>query len=207
MTEPEQNQPLDILSLASLPPLTPNQSSRFGFRTIRTTKERRLHRPEINRRLDEIPAGLRRVIGKLLSGLAPWPLLLHGPSGVGKSCAALAITDIVESSSFWEAEKLQTFVLNREFHEVENEFLHIAKYELAVLDELGTRDRAGELAYSSVMRFIDAREAKNRSAVYVSNISPEGLRAIYDNRVFSRLTCGTVIEFAGHDRRAEATDA
>ena len=75
--------------------------------------------------------------------------------------------------------------------------------ELAILDELGTRNRVTDIEYSVVKRFADLREQQNaRAAIYISNLAPGEIGSnLYDGRIVSRLTCGTWFELKGNDRR------
>src|SRR5688572_13095367 len=47
----------------------------------------------IPRSVEQIEPALKRTIGECLYGLSPWPLLIHGSCGAGKTCAALAACD------------------------------------------------------------------------------------------------------------------
>jgi hypothetical protein len=53
-----------------------------------------------------------------------------------------------------------------------------------------------------VKNFADARAINARGvAVYVSNVAPNELASMYDDRICSRLLCGTWFELKGPDRR------
>lgn len=158
--------------------------------------------PHVERSLHDVDPALLRVFIGLADGRLAWPLLLWGPPGRGKTCAALALCDVAETAAFWTAEDLATFVLRREAAEVDGEYRHLGGKALTVLDELGTRERVGDLAYSTVKRFADVREQQaGRVAIYVSNVPPHELSSLYDDRLASRLLCGTVFELTGADRR------
>ena len=78
----------------------------------------------------------------------------------------------------------------------------VEKAELAALDELASRQNVSDVHYQSVLRFTSARDERpGRVAVYVSNVEPGVIGKIYDDRIASRLLCGTVFKLAGHDRR------
>ncbi|KKM63048.1 hypothetical protein LCGC14_1515430, partial [marine sediment metagenome] len=53
--------------------------------------------------------------------------------------------------------------------------------------------------YSAVKQFTDWREC--RPVIYLSNHGPEEIERIYDERLQSRLTSGTVYELVDRDRR------
>lgn len=165
-------------------------------------RENRRLLPHVERSLHSVDAGLLAVLDDLANGKRRWPLLLWGPPGRGKSCAALALCDVVETAAFWTAEDLATFTLRRDPAEVDDEFSHLGRKALAVLDELGTRERVGDLGYTVVKRFADIREQQaGRVAIYISNVAPHELANIYDDRLASRLLCGEVFELKGTDRR------
>ena len=87
--------------------------------------------------------------------------------------------------------------------EIQGEFQRIAEKDLAVLDELGQRATVGDLHYSAVKKFADARELHaGRVAVYISNLGPKGFAALYDDRISSRVLCGSRYELKGRNRRA-----
>lgn len=154
------------------------------------------------RSLQAVDPALLRVLGDLAEGRAAWPLLIFGDCGTGKTSAALALADIVETASYHTAEGLASFVMNRGGNESDAEFDRIGGKHLAILDELGTRLNVGDLAYSVIKRFADVRELEaHRVAIYVSNVTAEKLGELYDDRIYSRITGGTVFELTGPDRR------
>lgn len=137
-----------------------------------------------------------------MSGRAAWPLFLHGPAGTGKTCAALCVCDRVEYAQFWTPEELADGIVRGG---MDDAWRRLRECDLAVLDELGARERVGDLHYQAVKRFADCREENGRRvAVYVSNVRPERISDLYDDRVASRLLCGTWFELAGKDRRLQS---
>jgi DNA replication protein DnaC len=75
----------------------------------------------------------------------------------------------------------------------------VEQADLVVLDELCGRSKETELEYQAVKRLAGLRDLK--PAIYVSNLPPEALRDTYDERIYSRLACGTVFKLDGKDRR------
>ena len=139
---------------------------------------------------------------RLAEGRAPWPLFLYGPAGGGKTSACLAMCDIVRTACYWTIDGLCEAVLKSSPAETNCVWEAIEAKDLAVLDELGARERIGDLHYSAVKRFADAREVHgSRRAIYISNARPQELAALYDDRIISRLLCGTKFELGGRDRR------
>lgn len=86
--------------------------------------------------------------------------------------------------------------------EIHDIWADVETKELAVLDEFGTRGTVGDLHYNVVKRFADLREQHRFGvAVYVSNLSPKDIPGLYDGRIASRVSCGTVFCLKGEDRR------
>lgn len=154
------------------------------------------------RSLQAVDPTLLRMLTNLAEGRAAWPLLIYGDCGTGKTSAALALADITETASYHTAEGLASFVMSRSGDESEAEFERIGGKHLAILDELGTRINVKDLAYGVVKRFTDVRELEaRRVAIYISNLTPDELVKLYDQRIYSRITCGTIFELTGTDRR------
>jgi hypothetical protein len=76
---------------------------------------------------------------------------------------------------------------------------------LVVLDEIGARQKVTDLHYSAVKEFADVRELDHSGvAIYISNLEPMQLANVYDDRIASRLLCGTWYKLDGKDRRMSA---
>ena len=146
-------------------------------------------------------------INEVIRGNQPWPILLDGPAGCGKTCAALCVLDW-GSGFYVTAADLCSFLIEaqqgratwssgyaRTPHEIWKDW---GGAECVVLDEIGSRDKVSDHHYETIKRAIDLRE--NMPAVYVSNLSMEDLAKVYDDRIASRLASGTRIEMTG-DRR------
>jgi DNA replication protein DnaC len=73
---------------------------------------------------------------------------------------------------------------------------------LTVLDELGAREKVSDYCYETTKLAIDRREGK--ACVFISNIGLEQIEAVYDDRIASRLSAGTVVSLDGDDRRLDA---
>lgn len=158
-------------------------------------------RPGVARRLSLVAPRLLDCFASLVEGRSPWPLYLYGPVGVGKTCAALALVDAVQGA-YWSQESLQDALLAciRGDRSADSVWSAVAGCSLACLDEIGSR-AAGDFQYSTILKFWEAREERSRVAVYSSNLDPGSLSSVFDDRVASRLLCGTVFCLDCADRR------
>lgn len=170
--------------------------------TCRALPMRKIERrilPGIERRMDMVDPALLDVLRRLATGKERWPLFLSGPSGSGKTATALALCDFAESATYTTAEDLADRIMAGDGDAA---WELIAERDLAVLDEIGERQQVGDLAYRAVKKFADIRSTEAGSvAVYISNCQPSEIQSLFDDRVASRLLCGTSFELTGDDRR------
>ena len=158
--------------------------------------------PKMNRRMRLVDSSLQSVFRSLVNGQRSWPLFLHGPVGAGKTMAALSLCDICQTAAYETVEGLSDRTMAVTPEELMAHWRRIALKDLAVLDELGSRKESGELQYGVVKRFADVRcQESNNVAIYVSNLSPSQLASAYDDRVGSRILCGTIFKLEGEDCR------
>lgn len=153
-------------------------------------------RPRICRCLREVDRGLLAMFSELADGRARWPLFLYGAAGRGKTCAALALCDAVPLAIHRTTEEAIDAVVQDERAWLWDK---LPDYHLAVLDELGARERVTDLHYQAVKRFADLRD--QLPAVYISNLHPDQIADLYDDRIASRVLCGSWYELGGDDRR------
>lgn len=146
------------------------------------------------RQFGEINPELLHLFRDLVRGQAKWPLLLYGPPGTGKTRAALCLCDVAETAAYQTADRVASEILARSIN-----WGWIARAHLAVLDELAMRTDRRDLDYVAVKEFCDRREDK--PIIYISNCQPGDLVTVYDERVYSRVACGTWFELTGEDRR------
>lgn len=175
-------------------PLRPGSSS------CRWLPDKRRHRGKIH---DVIALPLRDCI----AGDKPWPFVMAGEAGTGKSCAALVVVDTygglyypvgdwcerVRDAEFGVLRYSSGYLVTR--YEVWEEWKTAS---VVVLDEIGSRMNVTDAHYEWVKRAIDIREG--RPAIFISNLSLKDLSETYDDRIASRLSGGTVVELTG-DRR------
>lgn len=136
----------------------------------------------------------------------PWPLVLLGPTGVGKTCAVLLMTDrfggiyttLDDLTERFRQARMGTLtedgVANctpRKVHPVDMLWEWYLS-PLVVLDELGLPRASRDHEYQVLRGCMDRREGL--PAVYVSNLSLTELARVYDDRVSRRLSDGTVVE-------------
>lgn len=150
----------------------------------------------VARRLDLVEPGLLDLLYRLAAGEAKWPLYLHGLPGRGKTRAVLAYCDHVMQSWYCTVDRLADMIIDHRAP-----WQRMEEFSLAVLDEIGVRQRVTDLDYQAVQRFADAREKALLPVIYVSNLTAAELPAAYDDRIASRLLCGTWYELTGPDRR------
>ena len=156
-------------------------------------------RKDIHRRLSQITPALRNKLGRLASGLEPWPLYLFGPVGTGKTCAALAMCDASQEALYTTVREMAD---NTMAGTVAQLWELLRSYGFAVLDEIGTR--SSDLFYGIIKDFADIREHVGRVAIYGSNLTPDELCQTFDDRIADRLLCGTIFHLDGQSRRMPA---
>ena len=134
----------------------------------------------------------------VVEGDARWPMFLYGAAGVGKTRGCLALCDHVPNSCFCVLEEVTKSVLARSDGWL---WRLLPDYNLVVVDELATRSKASDLEYTTLKHLVDARE--DLPAIYISNVSPDDISRVYDDRIASRVLCGTVVCLEDNDRRRE----
>lgn len=197
------NNGLPILRLASEPTAGTSalNAKSSGLRPLRLIQSNRRLWPHLERNLHEVNTALQQTLNDLAVGKLPWPLLVYGPAGTGKTCAVLALADVCEIAAIWDADDWATFVI-RKGDELDAELSRLAAKELLIVDEIGCRSTVGDLHYTSLKKLIDLRDrSENRAAIFISNLEPKNLIDLFDDRIYSRLTRGTVFELDGADRR------
>lgn len=158
--------------------------------------------PNIPRSMSLVDKRLQDCFRGLVTGKQPWPLYLHGPAGVGKTRAVLALCDFIRGAVYTTLRECCDAKMSNGHDVWGGTFWETLP--LFVLDEIGCRLKAGDLEYTCIIEAWEARERDAAGvAIYVSNLTPGDLNAMYDNRVASRLLCGTVFKLDGPDRRLQ----
>ncbi len=163
--------------------------------------------PDRERTVDKVAIDLRDVIRDLIQGRKPWPLFLHGEAGSGKTCAALALLDWA-GGWYLELPELCRRLIDAQQDRLtwstgaqrteRDLWAAWGQVSLAVLDEIGTRERISDHHYEVLKRAIDLREGC--PAIFISNLSLDAVYDQYDDRIASRLASGTSFAAKG-DRR------
>jgi DNA replication protein DnaC len=143
-----------------------------------------------------------------VAGESPWPLVVIGPPGTGKTCAALCLLDY-GGGVYFQAPVLAHEVVRAGHGQIHYPsghpisptqlWRHWRETHLFVLDEVGANSKVSDWHYEQVKRVLDEREG--RPTVVLSNEPLPELTALYDDRVASRLAAGTVVQLEGGDRR------
>jgi DNA replication protein DnaC len=149
-----------------------------------------------------------------------WPLYLHGGTGVGKTSIAALLYRRMKTQPMWfrADDFLLTLATGRTAREpmsVETidedggivrklvtfaQFQrHIGSTSCVFLDDLGVRRDPSSSMRSYLFDLFEQRIRK--PLVITSNLSPEELADIYDDRIISRIKRGTVLHVRGADRR------
>lgn len=170
--------------------------------------------PRHPRKLNQIDANLRRAMRELIQGQRPWPLVIKGGVGTGKTSAALCLLDYTCGCYFTVESLMQDAAASMhgrmergpsgDKHNVyQEEFWSIIENApLVILDELGTRSTVTDHHYVVVKRLLDLRVG--RPLVVIANVELEDIQALYDIRIASRLVSGTIFQLDGKDQRFPA---
>jgi DNA replication protein DnaC len=159
-----------------------------------------------------IPAPAREAVRACVRAATPWPLLIQGPVGTGKTCAALVLLDHTPGGLYYSTGELCDTLIRAQqgrlewSHEgrggtrwPEQVWSDLAKAPLVVLDELGARERVSDAHYDAVKRLLDERHGT--PLLLLSNHDLGALALLYDDRIASRIGGGTVCRLDGPDRR------
>jgi hypothetical protein len=181
---------------------TPKSENGMVQLKLRKLGERKiLH--SIPRSMSLVNLGLVELFRKLATGKAPWPLYLHGPAGVGKTRAVLCLCDFVKYAAYATLAECCDIRMAHGPEPWQGGLLGEV-LDLFVLDEIGLRLKAGDLEFGIITDVWEHRERYGAGVgVYVSNLTPADLHKLYDDRVCSRLLCGTVFKLDGQDRRLQ----
>ena len=161
----------------------------------------------INRERDQIAEPLRAASRECMAGERNWPLVIIGEAGSGKTCSALCMVDYL-GGEYWVAnqwvDRIREAKMGRATWESGYPATELelwrqwSRSKLCVLDELGARSQVSDHHYETIKRCIDDRHGK--PLVCISNLNMKELAGVYDDRIASRLSAGTIVVTEG-DRR------
>ena len=154
-----------------------------------------------------IAAYVKQAIVDCARGHTPWPLLFHGEAGSGKTCAGLCVVDHY-GGWYQELPEWCVRLIEARLGESRNSagyrvwtselWSYWRGTNLCVLDEVGTRETVSDHHFETLKKCLDLRLGK--PLIVISNHGLKALAHIYDDRIASRLSAGTIVEFEG-DRR------
>jgi len=150
---------------------------------------------------------LLAVFRKLCKGELCWPLVLNGPTGSGKTCASLALIDHVLSGEFLtEAQFYENLNARRDGGGLQDLWRQITKAELFVMDEFKVRSNPTAFQFESILRFLETRTARPTIITMNTGFDTSGklltdIARVYDDRIASRLSAGTIFFLKGDDLR------
>jgi hypothetical protein len=194
----------------------------------------KMARPDIRRELAEVPDDARGILRDLVAGKRSWPLYLHGKAGTGKTSAALVMLDHTRTvgtatvsadiadwwAGFVDVRNIVRIKLGLERNpgqwsrsdgtsgpvSWESLLSRFAAAPLIVMDEIGSgQSGPSDFPMNTLLEVLD-RRANNpvKPFVVTSNLNPNELAKVYDDRVADRVLCGTVFQFSGNSRRLGA---
>lgn len=183
--------------MAGIGPTT-SESLQAGLRRLQVARPNARQLLDVPRSWGRVQRGFVDVCKRLTAGLAPWPLFVHGDVGTGKTRAGLCLCDIVPGALYWPTDLVSAVAFKPD------DFVWEAarNASLIVVDELATANHCNDYEYNGLKRLLDIRDrGDGRVGVYISNLPPDRLRQYFDDRIASRLLCGTIYEFGGNDQR------
>lgn len=159
--------------------------------------------PTTYRDSNSVTESLREPLLRVVMGYDSWPLFLYGPAGTGKTCAALVLCDHY-LGQYWKLDdlcsELRADIKRNKDDQREWDIWDCwSRWQLAVLDEVGVRDHPSDFEYGVVKRCIDLRSGK--PLIVMSNVDIDEIERLYDDRIASRMSAGTVVRLQGEDRR------
>jgi DNA replication protein DnaC len=165
-----------------------------------------------DRLLEQVPSALWQLFRELCDGQHKWPLFLYGPSGTGKSCAALCLLDRIPGAKFFHMPALDRQVQEikqgtAEWYELgrggtwtmKGWWNYITNLPLIVLDDVGLPEVSSDSQAETLFMALEAREGK--PLICTSNLNDEEIATTYNTRIQSRMCSGTKYNLMGRDRR------
>ena len=138
-------------------------------------------------------------------------ILLYGDTGVGKTflthCIAKELMDYSYSVIYFSAAGLFDFLAKNTFgkrDEIDEDALsHICSCDLLIIDDLGT-ELANSFTVSQLFVILNERILRKEATIISTNLSLEDIKAIYSERIFSRISSSySMLRLTGDDIRIQ----
>ena len=164
---------------------------------------------DIARDVEMVAEPVREAVRRCAAGDSPWPLVLVGPAGTGKTCAILSLLDrVCGQTRYWAEPEACAQLIDAaagRLHGGGAYDITVAGWwqrwrdaAMAALDDIGGRT-ISDHRYETLKRCLDTRTGK--PTVYATNMTLAQIDKLYDDRIASRLAGGTVVYVTGQDRR------
>ena len=165
-----------------------------------------------NAQRDRIAPKLREAMNDVKNGLSPWPLVIIGEAGAGKTCAALLLMEWWGRNGCYTtlprfckrlAEAMHGRLYTSTGYQMQEDDVwdEWTRAAVAAMDEVGTRDRVSDHHFETLLEALNSREG--HPTMFISNSGRTQLARVYDDRVASRLTGGTVVYVKGDQRKGK----
>lgn len=222
----KETQPVDLweqLARGLLRPCTTKSNDANGKAKLALLpKPEARHEPQVPREAARITFVIRDVMRDVCRGVKPWPLLLYGSYGIGKTCAGLVLADYVKQSLwfdfgdfcrkcndaqcdrlYWtfggDSDEGHTNLRQSRKVTWDEWWKVIRAAPLLVLDDIGTRTRASDAQYEALKLAFDRRLGK--PFLLTSNLDIDAIGKLFDGRIADRLLAGTEATVAGNSMR------
>jgi DNA replication protein DnaC len=138
-------------------------------------------------------------------------ILLYGDTGVGKTflshCIAKELMDASYSVIYLTAAQLFDIFAQNTFGKKEEQtsenYEHIYQCDLLIVDDLGT-ELPNSFTISQLFVCINERILRQKSTIISTNLALEDIKAIYSERIFSRISSSyTILRLTGDDIRIQ----
>ncbi len=135
-------------------------------------------------------------------------LLLMGDTGLGKTHLSLAIANRVISKGYCVAygsvPELIRKLNKEQYGKADGDTMTLlTECDLLILDDLGA-ENSTDYTVSILYEIINARQNRNIPMVINTNLDMKKIKALYQDRLYSRLFSLNVLIFAGKDNRLKA---
>lgn len=138
-------------------------------------------------------------------------IILSGASGVGKTRIAQAITNYFIKKDF-VALFISSARLNQDFlnyhlasiEEKQSIFEPLLTSDLLIVDDIGAEPKLKNVTNEYLLYLINSRNQKDKLTIFTTNLTPEAILNIYDERIFSRMfdkSKSIPILISGQDKR------